>query len=373
MKKILVGYCLSKNIIRYTSNKSEQIQLIILNTLSKNQNICKIKLIDKICPDIHTVINKVHNENYIRYLLLSYITFKADSVIGITHDYEFKINDMIGLIPNAFISIPHVTSNDLLYDLKSNLPLWKHINIYSTDYKCPIFEHTADDVLHDASATLYLTRRLISSNSLRCVYSLTSNPGHHAGRNFYGGYCFINNAMIAAVEILESGDPLQLSKVFILDLDHHVGDGTNDIVNHYVDNGFGDRLMTASIHIDPMCEYPYLRSQYDNNNIHNILLPPNCGSAKYMEKLSQGIVLIQKFKPDYLILAFGCDTYSNDSEVVTKCKLLLEDYSVIGNTIGALCNEINCKLIITQECGYCLDDVGIIVNNLLNGINKNFN
>src|ERR1700691_2119651 len=99
MKKILVGYCLSSDIKRSTRNKPEERQRIILDSLSKNLDFVTMH-IDKICPDIHNVLNTVHDENYIRFLLMSYISFKADSRLCLTRDYEVLSNNAIGFIPN---------------------------------------------------------------------------------------------------------------------------------------------------------------------------------------------------------------------------------------------------------------------------------
>ena len=55
--------------------------------------------------------------------------------------------------------------------------------------------------------------------------ALCRPPGHHASKNQYGGYCFINNAAIAAQKQLHDG----AQKVAILDVDFHHGNGTQDI------------------------------------------------------------------------------------------------------------------------------------------------
>lgn len=51
-------------------------------------------------------------------------------------------------------------------------------------------------------------------------------PGHHAGRNFNGGFCFFNNMAIAVMALLASG---KADSVLIIDIDLHYGNGTYDI------------------------------------------------------------------------------------------------------------------------------------------------
>lgn len=62
-----------------------------------------------------------------------------------------------------------------------------------------------------------------------------------------GGYCYLNNTAIAAEAALASGK----SKVAILDIDYHHGNGTQDIFYARGDVFF------ASIHADPVTDYPF--------------------------------------------------------------------------------------------------------------------
>ena len=77
----------------------------------------------------------------------------------------------------------------------------------------------------------------------RSAFVLTrGTPGHHAGRDFFGGYCFLNHAAIAAQALRDAG----CARVAILDVDYHHGSGTQDI--------FYDRsdVLFVSIHGDPL-------------------------------------------------------------------------------------------------------------------------
>src|SRR3546814_5100877 len=79
------------------------------------------------------------------------------------------------------------------------------------------------------------------------AFALCRPPGHHAGRDYMGGYCYLNNAAIAAREAHSRG----LGPVAILDIDYHHGNGTQDIF--YADPG----VFFASIHADPRTDYPF--------------------------------------------------------------------------------------------------------------------
>ena len=79
------------------------------------------------------------------------------------------------------------------------------------------------------------------------MFALCRPPGHHAAADLYGGYCFLNNAAIAAQYLIDGG----AGRVAILDVDYHHGNGTQAI--------FYDRpdVLFASLHAHPREEYPF--------------------------------------------------------------------------------------------------------------------
>ena len=87
----------------------------------------------------------------------------------------------------------------------------------------------------------------------RSVFSLCRPPGHHASYDQFGGYCFINNAAVAAQHLRDRG----LGKVAVLDVDFHHGNGTQAI--------FYDRsdVLFLSLHGDPMHAFPHFLGHAD--------------------------------------------------------------------------------------------------------------
>ena len=76
-----------------------------------------------------------------------------------------------------------------------------------------------------ASKDVALTGAKALLEGERGVFSLCRPPGHHAALDMYGGYCFLNNAAIAAQYLRDQG----AERVAILDIDFHHGNGTQDI------------------------------------------------------------------------------------------------------------------------------------------------
>ena len=79
------------------------------------------------------------------------------------------------------------------------------------------------------------------------AFALCRPPGHHASKDQYGGYCFLNNAAVAAQTLIEGG----LDRVAIVDIDFHHGNGTQDIFYERSD------VLFISIHGDPLDAFPH--------------------------------------------------------------------------------------------------------------------
>ncbi len=80
-------------------------------------------------------------------------------------------------------------------------------------------------------------------NGQPAAYALCRPPGHHADHDLYGGFCYLNNAAIAARWL----GP----QVAVLDIDYHHGNGTQSIF--YED----PTVLFCSIHAHPDDDYPY--------------------------------------------------------------------------------------------------------------------
>jgi acetoin utilization deacetylase AcuC-like enzyme len=175
----------------------------------------------------------------------------------------------------------------------------------------------------------------------------------------YGGYCFLNNAAVAAQYLRDNGK----DRVAILDVDYHHGNGTQAI--------FYDRsdVLVINIHSDPVNEYPYFMGHADENgegagvgfNV-NLPLPKSTDWQTYAPALKDAINRINGFAADALVLSFGADTYKEDP--LGYFKLEKSDFSKIGHMISAL----NLPTVTILEGGYAIDDLGENVVTLLNGL-----
>jgi len=113
------------------------------------------------------------------------------------------------------------------FPIRANLPtlpksLAGRLGAYCTDPYSPIGQGTWKANL--AAAGLVLQgAEMILRRETTCAYALCRPPGHHAGPDFFGSYCYINHAALAASRLTALG------QVAILDIDYHHGNGTQAI------------------------------------------------------------------------------------------------------------------------------------------------
>jgi acetoin utilization deacetylase AcuC-like enzyme len=228
---------------------------------------------------------------------------------------------------------------------------------YSFDATSPFVAGTWQAVR--ASADVALTGAEIIRGDERFAFAACRPPGHHATQTYCGGYCYLNNNSLAAQSLLDGG----ASRVAILDVDYHHGNGTQTI--------FYDRndVLTISLHADPRVEYPYFLGYADEPgegaghgfNV-NYPLPFGTGWDSYEPALRDAIGHIERFAPDALVVALGLDTFADDP--TTYFGITTEDFSRMGEAIGG----IGLPTLIVLEGGYSVEWIGANTVSFLRGI-----
>jgi acetoin utilization deacetylase AcuC-like enzyme len=199
----------------------------------------------------------------------------------------------------------------------------------------------------------------VANGDERAAYALARPPGHHAAADSYAGYCFLNNAAIAAAAWAERG-----ARVAILDVDYHHGNGTQQIFYDRADVCF------VSVHADPAFEYPLfsgfaseLGAGLGVGATHNFPLPFGTAWDTYEPALTAATGAITNFGADALIVSLGVDTAAEDDDTF---QLVADDFTRIGAAIGAL----GLPAVIVQEGGYDLGVIGRNVVNVLRGFEE---
>lgn len=191
------------------------------------------------------------------------------------------------------------------------------------------------------------------------VYVLCRPPGHHAEVRAFGGFCYFNNAAIAAHHLAAYG------KVAFLDLDYHHGNGSQDIFYRR------DDVYFVSIHGHPRMSYPYFAGYADERGDgagkgynRNFPLYPGVGDEKYLDVLDQALRVLRSFRPDYLVVSLGFDIMGGDPTgafAVTPKGMFR-----IGERLAAM----NMPALIVQEGGYALRNLRLGAESFFAGLLK---
>jgi acetoin utilization deacetylase AcuC-like enzyme len=197
------------------------------------------------------------------------------------------------------------------------------------------------------------------SEGRRLAYALVRPPGHHAEHRVFGGFCYFNNAAVAA-QVLTG-----LGKVAILDVDYHHGNGQQDIFSARED------VLTISIHGHPRFAYPYFSGYTEEQgegagkgfNL-NLPLAETIDPKMYLEALGRALRRIRTFEPAVLVLALGLDTAKGDP--TGTWSLGAEDFFENGRLIGAL----GLPTLVVQEGGYRTRTLGTNARSFFTGLMK---
>lgn len=209
-----------------------------------------------------------------------------------------------------------------------------------------------------ASAAIAQTAQKIVSNGERTAFALCRPPGHHAASDLYGGYCFLNNAAIAAQGFRDAG----AERVAVLDVDFHHGNGTQDIFYNRSD------ILFLSLHGSPEDSFPSFLGYADEKGAgdgegFNVNYPMPAGTpyAKWSDCLEDALKRIDAFGADAVVISLGVDTFEKDP--ISFFKLTSDDFK----TYGARLTTLNKPTLFVMEGGYAVEEIGINTVNVLTG------
>src|SRR5206468_467314 len=136
--------------------------------------------------------------------------------------------------------------------------------------------------------------------------ALVRPPGHHAGPDYGGGFCYLNNVAVAAAEQAAAG-----RKVAILDYDAHHGNGTRDI--------FADSSSVLYVSTHQFGIYPGTGPAEDVGTGEgrgftvNIPFTAGCGDASYRAAADSIIEpILTAVRPDVILVSLGIDAHYRD-------------------------------------------------------------
>ncbi|OJF92100.1 histone deacetylase family protein [Pararhizobium antarcticum] len=289
-------------------------------------------------PAVHdlSTAHKVHRKDYLDFLPTIWDRWTAEGRSGTALPFTWPTRGLRGDAPPEFI-------DGLL-------------GYYSFDAGCGVVEGTWDAI--KSSHDVALTAAGLVQAGDRAAFALCRPPGHHAGAGFMGGYCYINNAAVAAQWFRDNG----ARRVSILDVDYHHGNGTQEIFYSRAD------VQVINLHADPMQEYPYFLGHADERGAgagegYNLNYPMRFGTSweTWSASLDDACDRLLAYQPDVVVVSLGVDTFEKDP--ISKFKLKTEDFPKIGARIARL----DLPTLFVMEGGYAVAEIGVNAAGVLTG------
>ena len=233
------------------------------------------------------------------------------------------------------------------------------LGLYSMDNGTPMAAGTWAAAKAGADAAASAAHHV--AQGARSAFCCTRPPGHHAGPDFMGGYCFLNNAAVAAQTLLEQG----ARRVVVLDVDYHHGNGTQSIFYRRSDVQF------ISIHGDPRTEYPFYLGHADETgegpgagfNL-NLPLPAGTRAPTWFDALEHACDRIKAYGADRLVISLGLDTFEGDP--ISRFALTSPDFFRLGERLAML----GLPSVFVLEGGYAAAELGTNAVNVLEGFER---
>ena len=266
-------------------------------------------------------IRAVHSLPYLRFLESAHRRWQA-----VGEDWGEEV------ISNIFVRSPNALRGILAEAAR-----------YLADGSAPVGQHTWHSAYWSAQSAVAGAKALLAGEPF--AYALSRPPGHHASIDSAGGFCFLNNAAIAAQHLTS-----RFPRIVVLDPDMHHGQGIQNIFYQR------DDVLYISIHGDTTNFYPGVSGFEEERGEgaglgYNLNLPMPHGSkeAVFFERLADACQAIRLFEPDALVLALGFDIYERDPQA--KVAVSTAGFAELGRRVA----ELNVPTLVVQEGGYYLE------------------
>lgn len=282
------------------------------------------------------LVNEVHDPDYVRFLAGAWARWQAGG-----HTAAGAM--AFGWPARRFRDVRPAT-------------LEAQLGYYSFAADCSISEGTWEAVRDSAAIADTAARRVLRGAPV--VFARCRPPGHHAMKDQFGGYCYLNNAAIAAQRLRSGGH----TEVAVLDVDYHHGNGTQDIFYER------DDVRVCNIHGDPSEEFPYFLGHADEHGAGrgdghncNLPLPRGTEAETWFGTLDRAIDWLSTSAPTALIVSLGLDTFVGDP--ISHFRLHHPDFSRLGKRLAA----IELPTVLVMEGGYATEELGQNMTAVLSG------
>jgi len=294
-----------------------------------------------VVPDVHppSSLRRVHDQAMVDYLRTAYDDWVAagypqdpgqDRVVP----YVFPLPQAVADRPFRLPTAPSARAG-----------------VYTTDTTTLIGPGTFAAAAAAADCALTAARMVLGGAP--AVYAACRPPGHHAGRAFFGGSCYLNNAALAAQALRDGG----VDRVAVIDLDAHHGNGTQDIFYDRAD------VLYASVHVDPGAGwFPHFVGYADEvgrgpgeGANHNRPVAPGCGDPPWLAAVADLCAAATAQRAGALVVSLGVDGAAGDPE--SPLGISPDGFRRAAESLA----HLRLPTVFVQEGGYDLGRLGGLV------------
>ncbi|KAL1457219.1 hypothetical protein WDU94_001874 [Cyamophila willieti] len=279
---------------------------------------------------------KPHRLSVINSLILGYGLHKK---MQIYRPYKASYHDMCRFHSAEYIDFLHTVSPDKIHEHT------KFLCQFASGEDCPIFHGLYDFCSMYTGASL---EGAIQLNNNCCDIAINWSGGlHHAKKSEASGFCYVNDIVIAILELLKYHP-----RVLYIDIDVHHGDGVQDAFY------LTDRVMTVSFHKYGGGFFPCSGDMYEigaeGGRYYSVNVPFREGidDNDYLQVFKPVIQYVMEFfKPTAIVLQCGADSLSHDR---------LGQFSLTTKGHGEcvkFVRDLNVPLLVLGGGGYTLRNV----------------
>jgi acetoin utilization deacetylase AcuC-like enzyme len=289
-----------------------------------------------------TPLTRLHSEDYLEFLRTAHARWQEKFASSPRSDWVVPLafqNRYMGARPDSVVG---------------------QAGHYLSSTTSPIGAGTWSAILGAAHCALEAAQTLLEGE--RLAYALCRPPGHHAYRDIGAGFCYVNNAALAADHLART-----LGRVAVLDIDVHHGNGTQGLFYERAD------VLFVSVHADPDHGYPFYAGRSDETGTGagagynlNLPLPPGTRDAGWLPAIDRGLQRIREFAPAALVVSLGFDAHERDPSALLSVST--EGFRGAGQAIGAALAGSHLPCVLIQEGGYAIDCLGANLSAFLNGL-----
>lgn len=297
-----------------------------------------LKYVDWVLPDFHglDIIYEVHDSSYIDFLKNGFSDWAKVPHAGVEMRASVHPNRHMARMPQDVLG---------------------RAGFYIADTGTVLMAESWRGILASAQTAIHAAK--LVSESGGSAYALCRPPGHHACTDMAGGFCYLNNAALAVLQLQRKS---KLRRIAVLDVDVHHGNGTQQIFYER------DDVLTVSVHGDPSVLYPYYSGYTDEVGVlagagFNLNIPIQLGGGDdaYVDAVEQALLRIESYCPDALVVSLGLD-FSEDDPF--HCMAVTpRGFERVGLRVG----QLKLPTVLVQEGGYVSATLGQNLNAFLSG------